>query len=146
MNGVLGHDSALVSYNGPGTTGIMRGILLGNMPLVQDRSYNLLASSRVLYNCATDAPSRYIMKFQKTALLNKTILGWVESVLMSCILVSYVNARALDRNEFTERPHLLVLKCIFTFFFFNFKTKTKLVIMQMTQVIHLKVYFVITML
>ena len=54
---VLGHDSALVSQFWAGDTpGIIRWILLWIMPLVQDRSLDLLASSPARYQWITDAP------------------------------------------------------------------------------------------
>ena len=53
--GVLGHDSALYGYTGPETTWAIEMNFV--MPLVQDRSLDLLTSSLERYHCATDAPS-----------------------------------------------------------------------------------------
>ena len=56
MNTVLGHDSALQGYFGPGTNWANEMNFVMNHPLVQDRSLDLLTSSPVCYHCATDAP------------------------------------------------------------------------------------------
>ena len=52
MNDVLSHDSALQDY-----TGLMRWNLLWIMPLVQDQSLDLWASSSARYHCTMDSPT-----------------------------------------------------------------------------------------
>ena len=58
MIGILGHNSALLRLYWSGDHGRMRWILLWNMPLVQDRSLDLLASSPTRYQCTTDASTK----------------------------------------------------------------------------------------
>ena len=64
MNGVLGHDSALQGYTGPGTTCANEVNFVAI--LVQDWLLDMLTSSPAHYHCAPDAP------------LNTLIIhGWV---------------------------------------------------------------------
>ena len=56
MDDVLSHDSVLKDILGRRQPGLMRWFLLWIMPLVQDRSLDLLTSSPACYHCAMDAP------------------------------------------------------------------------------------------
>ena len=59
MIGVLGHDSALSGYTGPGTTWVNGINFVMNHALAQDRSLDLMVSSPAHYHCTMDAhPSK----------------------------------------------------------------------------------------
>ena len=75
MNGVLDHDFApYCTYWGQ--PGLMRWILIWNMPLVQDWSLDLLTCSPARYHCTKDAPHT-IDAFDKHVVIEKQILSHI---------------------------------------------------------------------
>ena len=63
---------------GRGHPGLMKWILLWNMPLVQDRSRHMLTISPMRYHCTTDAPTHVIftctmMKFPFESIISEDV-------------------------------------------------------------------------